>query len=194
MPKYRADVTHLYLISNFRDHCLQCWSSVFLLQLSIQCSHSYPSKKKITYFRRINSARASLYFSNTLWKASFWDVLFFMFRQMKALIFLFLFVIFYDLLHNKISSFLLPACLSASTAALCFKHPVPLSWTKAGVLCPYPSVCQHLSSAAAHWVESKLHNPFRKNKSPVQLDSQSEKWCWFGDRTRRYGMNHHRTA
>lgn len=145
--------------------------------------------KKITCFRRLNSARGSLYFSNTLWKASFWTVLFFILRWMKVLIFPFLFVIFYDQLHNKISSFPLPDCLSASTATHCSKDAVPLSWTKAGVLCPYPSVCQHLSSAAVHWVESNLHNPFRQNKSPVQLASQSEKRCWCGDRTRRYGMN-----
>lgn len=160
-----------------------------VLLAAIYSTFSFVCFKKITCFKRTNSARGSLYFSNTLWKASFWTVLFLILRQMKVLIFPFLFVIFYDQLHNKISSFPHPACLSASTAAHCSKDAVPLSWTKAGVLCPYSSVCQHLSSAAVHWVESNLHNPFRQNKPPIQLASQSVKWCWCGDRTRIYGTN-----
>lgn len=160
-----------------------------VLLAAIYSTFSFVYFKKITCFKRTNSARGSLYFSNTLWKASFWTVLFLILRQMKVLIFPFLFVILYDQLHNKISSFPHPACLSASTAAHCSKDAVPLSWTTAGVLCPYPSVCQHLSSAAVHWVDSNLHNPFRQNKPPVQLASQSVKWCWCGDRTRIYGTN-----
>lgn len=38
--KYRVDVIHLYLPSNFRDHSLHCRSSLIFMQISIQYSSS----------------------------------------------------------------------------------------------------------------------------------------------------------